>query len=96
MPLFLRAASLEANRDWKALHGVAQEWVAADDNNPASWLCLGRILTRLEHDQAAAHAFAHAAALAPSLERKSDLRSAPANQAQVAYRSVRLDRPTRQ
>jgi serine protease Do len=95
-PLFLRAASLEANRDWKALHGVAQEWVTADENNPASWLCLGRILTKLKRDKAAAQAFVQAAALLPPFAGESDLPSAPVELAPVAFRSVNLDRPTRQ
>jgi serine protease Do len=96
MPLFLKAASLEANRDWQALHGVAQEWVTTDENNPASWLCLGRVLTRLEGDQAAAHAFAQAAALLPSPAGISDLRSPSVKATEAAFPSVRLERPTRQ
>jgi hypothetical protein len=91
-PLFLLAASLEANRDWKALHGVAQEWVTADANNPASWLCLGRILTRLKRDQAATRAFAQAAVLLPSLTEKSELPSPPINVTAAAYGSLSLDR----
>ena len=93
-PLFLQAASLEANRDWKALQGVAQEWVAADKNNPASWLCLGRVLTRLKRDQAAAHAFGQAASLLPYLAGKSGLPGAPVKMevTAVAFRSVSPDR----
>ena len=98
MPLFLRAASLEANRDWKALHGVAQQWVTADENNPASWLCLGRILARLKLDQAADLAFGQAAALLPALAGKSNPSSPPvkaAEAAEAAFQSVSFDRPTR-
>ena len=95
-PLFLLAASLEANRDWKALHGVAQEWVIADGNNPASWLCLGRILARLKRDQAAAHAFGQAADLLLSLAGKLDLPSPPVEVAEVAFQSVSQDRPATQ
>jgi hypothetical protein len=95
-PLFLLAASLEANRDWKALQGVAQEWVTADGNNPASWLCLGRVLTRLKRTQAAALAFGQAAALLPSLAGKSDLPTPPFKAAEVAFRSVGLGPPDRQ
>jgi hypothetical protein len=95
-PLFLLAASLEANQDWKALHGVAQEWVSTDENNPASWLCLGRILTRLKRDQAAARAFAQAAALLPSLASKPDMSTPIATVAQVAYGSIGLRRPAMQ
>lgn len=96
MPLFLLAASLEANRDWKALHGVAQKWVVADADNPASWLCLSRVLTRLKRDWAAAHAFAHAATLAPSLAAQPDRPRPPIKLAQATSRSVSLDRPARQ
>lgn len=96
MPLFLRAASLEANRNWKALHGVAQEWVMADANNPASWLCLGRILTRLKRDQAAALAFGQAAALLPSLAGKSDLPTAPGGVAEVAFRAISVGHSSKQ
>jgi serine protease Do len=98
-PLFLLAASLEANRDWKALYGVAQEWVTADENNPASWLCLGRALTRLKHDRAAADALGQAAALLPSLTGKSDIPDIPGPSvrvAEVAVQSVGLDRRARQ
>lgn len=95
-PLFLRAASLEANRDWKALHGVAQEWVTADEYNPASWLCLGRVLTKLKRTQAAALAFGQAAALLPSLAGKLDVPTPPVRVAEVAFRSVSLERPVRQ
>lgn len=96
MPLFLLAASLEANQNWKALQGVAQEWVSADENNPASWLCLARILTRLKRDQAAAHAFGQAAALLRSLAGTSALPSSPVNVAEAAFGSVSLGRPAKQ
>ena len=93
MPLFLRAASLEANREWKTLHGVAQQWVIADENNPASWLCLGRILTRLKREDAAARAFGHAASLLPSVAGESrQPASAPVKVAEVARPPVDLDR----
>jgi serine protease Do len=96
MPLFLRAASLEANRNWEALQGVAQQWVIADEANPASWLCLGRILTRLKRDQAAARAFGQAAALLPAFAEKSEQSSPPVKATEVAFRSVSLDQRARQ
>src|SRR6185369_6291890 len=67
-PLFLRAASLEANGEWEGLRSVAEEWVATDELNPASWLCLSRALGKLKYEQAATLAFAHAESLMPSLE----------------------------
>jgi Tfp pilus assembly protein PilF len=94
--LFLLAASLEANQDWKALHGVAQEWVTEDENNPASWLCLARLLARLKDDQAAARAFAQAAALLLSPARQSDSSTPMVRVNYVAYGSVRPSRPPMQ
>lgn len=89
-PLFLLAASLEANRDWKALQGVAHEWVLAEANNPASWFCLGRVLTKLNRPQAAALAFGQAATLLPSSTGNSDLPSTPDKVADVIFRLVSL------
>jgi len=62
-PLFLRAASLEADRDWQALLGVAQEWTASDATNSASWLALWRALSSLKRDRDADLALVRAAAL---------------------------------
>ncbi len=62
-PLFLRAASLEADRDWQALLGIAQEWTAADSTNSASWLALWRALSSLKREQDAALALVRAVAL---------------------------------
>src|SRR6266850_847136 len=50
-PLFLRAASLEADRDWQALLRVAQEWTASDATNAASWLALSRALSSLKRER---------------------------------------------
>ncbi len=63
LPMFVFAASLEANRDWKALVRFAQDWIAADETNPAAWHCLGRALVQLKRGPAAAEAFARAAEL---------------------------------
>jgi len=65
-PLFLQAASLEADGKWEALSYVAQRWVAAENRNPCSWLALGRALERLKRDRDAAIAFQRAAELALS------------------------------
>lgn len=62
-PLFLRAASHEANGDWKALLGVAQQWTAADSTNSASWLALWRALSSLKRDRDADLALLRAEAL---------------------------------
>ena len=62
-PLFLRAASLEADRDWHALLGVAQEWTVSDATNSASWLALSRALSSLKREPDAALARLRAGAL---------------------------------
>ena len=62
-PLFLRAASLEADRDWKALLNVAQEWTVSDNANSASWLALWRALSSLKRDRDADLALLRAEAL---------------------------------
>jgi S1-C subfamily serine protease len=62
-PLFLRAASLEADRDWQALLGVAQEWTASDATNSASWLALWRAFSSLKRDKDADLALVRAVAL---------------------------------
>jgi serine protease Do len=94
-PLFLLAASLEANRNWAALEGVAQEWVTADQYNPASWLCLGRTMTRLKHNQAAALAYAQAGSLLPSLAGTLNPPGPPITVAEVEIPSVSPDRRPR-
>jgi serine protease Do len=95
-PLFLRAASLEANRDWDTLLGVAHEWVAADEFNPASWLCLGRVLTKHGHEQAAARAFARAESLMPSLDGTQSSSIATVKLADAVLTSLELSHPARQ
>jgi serine protease Do len=62
-PLFLRAASLEAERDWKALLNVAQEWTASDDTNSASWFAVWRALSSLKRERDANLALSRAVAL---------------------------------
>ena len=62
-PLFLRAASHEANGDWKALLGVAQQWTASDGTNLASWLALWRAFSSLKRDRDADLALLRAEAL---------------------------------
>ena len=95
-PLFLRAASLEANRDWDTLLGVAHEWVAADEFNPSSWFCLGRALTKLGHEQAAARAFARAESLLPSPEGTQSSSVAAVRLADAALTSQEFSHPARQ
>jgi serine protease Do len=95
-PLFLRAASLEANRNWEALRNVAREWVSTDAYNPTSWLCLGRAYHKLGHNQSAALAFAQAESLMPTLAAKqgqATVTSALADSARIPLAAIQ---PTRQ
>jgi hypothetical protein len=62
-PFFLRAASLEADGEWKALLRVAQQWTALDGTNSASWLALSRALSSLKRDRDADLALLRAEAL---------------------------------
>lgn len=41
-PYFLKAAALEAQRDWPALRELAQRWAAAENDKPDAWLALGK------------------------------------------------------
>jgi len=95
-PLFLRAASLEANRDWEGLRNVVQKWVATDESNPAAWLCLGRALKKLKHDEAAALAFAHAELLMPSPKAMQNSSIATANLPHTTSTSHAADHSPRQ
>jgi len=62
-PIFLRAASLEADGDWQALLGVAQEWTTLDATNSTAWLALWRALSSLKRERDADLALLRAAAL---------------------------------
>ena len=54
-PFFLRAASFEAGGNWAGLRGIAERWVAAEADNPHSWLALSNAFQRLNrHSEAAA------------------------------------------
>jgi len=95
-PLFLRAASLEANGEWEGLRSVAEEWVATDELNPASWLCLSRALGKLKYEQAATLAFAHAESLMPSLEPTQNSSVATVNLPHTTSTSHAAEQPSRQ
>jgi hypothetical protein len=54
-PFFLRAASFEASGKWASLRGIAERWVAAEADNPNSWLALSNAFQRLnQHAEAEA------------------------------------------
>jgi hypothetical protein len=95
-PLFLRAASLKANRDWQSLRTVAQDWVAADPYNPASWLCLGRAWRKLGYDHTAALAFAQAEWLMAPLAAKPIPEAAMNSLADATRTTVAPTQPARQ
>ncbi|HEX7953550.1 MAG TPA: serine protease [Burkholderiales bacterium] len=95
-PLFLRAASLEANRDWEGLRNVARQWVATDTYNPAPWLCLGRAWRKLGHEHTAALAFAQAEWLMAPLAAKPIPAVVLNNQADATPTAVASAQPARQ
>jgi len=57
------AASFEADGDWQALLGVAQEWTTLDATNSTAWLALWRALSALKRERDADLALLRAAAL---------------------------------
>jgi serine protease Do len=42
LPYFLRAASLEATRNWSALAALAHDWSTAEPSNPGAWRALAK------------------------------------------------------
>lgn len=41
-PLFLRAATFDAEQDWRAMADVAQQWTQDEAANPSAWRALGK------------------------------------------------------
>lgn len=65
LPLFMRAASLEDQKRWVDLRGVAEFWSAQDPDNADAHLALGIALSRLSAREAAIESLSRAVALAP-------------------------------
>jgi hypothetical protein len=65
LPLFMRAASLQEQRRWNDLRGVAEYWTAQDPDNAEAYLALGIALRRLAAPEAAVDNLSRAVALAP-------------------------------
>jgi tetratricopeptide (TPR) repeat protein len=66
LPLFMRAASLEEQKRWSDLRGVAEFWTVQDPDNADAYVALGIALRRLSATGAAIDNFSRAVALAPN------------------------------
>jgi len=62
-PYFLRAATLEAERNWTELAAVARQWSFAESGNPTSWFILGNAYARLQERPHAIEAYESAVAI---------------------------------
>lgn len=67
-PFFLRAAVLENDGNWRALHPLAAEWVRRDATAPEPWYLLGLALDRQDRPREARHALECSLAIAPDYE----------------------------
>jgi serine protease Do len=67
-PLFLRAAVLENEGDWRALQPLAADWTRRDASDPEPWYLLGLALARQGVPAEARRALECALAIAPELE----------------------------
>lgn len=67
-PLFLRAAVLENEGDWRALQPLAADWTRDDASDPEPWYLLGLALARQGVPAEARRALECALAIAPELE----------------------------
>ena len=65
-PHFLRALTLEAERDWEALLNLAQDWAQSENFNPEAWIALGKAFANLRQQARAVSAFHRAVACDPS------------------------------
>jgi tetratricopeptide (TPR) repeat protein len=65
LPLFMRAASLEEQKRWSDLRGVAEFWTTQDPDNADAHVALGIAMRRLSATGAAIESFSRAVALAP-------------------------------
>jgi hypothetical protein len=59
-PYFLKAAALEASRDWPALRELAQKWAAAESDKPDAWLALGKAYEQMGELDRAIEAYGRA------------------------------------
>jgi serine protease Do len=67
-PLFLRAAVLENEGDWRALQPLAADWTRHDASDPEPWYLLGLALARQGVPGEARRALECALAISPDLE----------------------------
>lgn len=64
-PLFLRAAVLENEGNWRALQPLATDWLRRDADDPEPWYLLGLALDRQDLPDEARHALECSLAIAP-------------------------------
>lgn len=64
-PYFLRASSLEAESNWRALADLAGQWSEAEPRNSSSWFALGQAHQHLKQHDQSIDAFKRAIALDP-------------------------------
>ena len=64
-PYFLRASTMEAERNWKALLNLAQEWAQSENGNPEAWIALGKAYANLRNWARAISAFHRAVQFDP-------------------------------
>ncbi len=62
-PYFLRAATLEAERNWTELAAVARQWSFAESGNPSSWFALGKAHAQLQQRPQSIDAYEAAVAI---------------------------------
>jgi len=62
-PYFLRAATLDAERNWSELAAVARQWSFAESGNASSWFVLGKAYARMNERPQAIEAYKTAVAV---------------------------------
>ena len=65
-PNFLRAVTLEIERDWSGLLTFAKRWAEAESHNPQCWIAAARAYLHLNKTRDAAEAMSRAQSLDPS------------------------------
>ncbi|MEP7295083.1 MAG: trypsin-like peptidase domain-containing protein [Burkholderiales bacterium] len=95
-PLFLRAAVLERDGDWRTLQPLAADWARRDAGNPEPWYLLGLALDMLDEPGQALHALECSLAIDPDFEsaraeiERVHLRHAPSSDTAATTSPCRL------
>src|SRR5581483_479910 len=95
-PCFCGLLHLRPIKTGKRSMASRKNWVATDRDNPASWLCLARILTKLKREQAATTALEKANALLRVLPEKSGTATPPVRAPELPSASLGPPRLSRQ